>query len=114
MGLRIRRELLAAISRIRSEAIWWVFPQLEKMPVHNHDGVGGMHLYMPWWRFGKKNEFLRGYHIEFGGGRNMPGVGEIRLCVRGAGGLRRQPEAEMSQLVWHIHWIQRTRRDDSE
>ncbi len=53
------------------------FPQLEKMPVHNHDGVGGMHLYMPWWRFGQKNDFLRGYHIEFGGGRNMPGVGEF-------------------------------------
>lgn len=51
------------------------FPQLENFPVHNHDGVGGMHLYMPWWRFGQKNEFLRGYHIEFGGGRNMPGVG---------------------------------------
>ena len=51
------------------------FPQLEKMPAHNHDGVGGMHLYMPWWRFGQKNEFLRGYHIEFGGGRDMPGVG---------------------------------------
>jgi choline dehydrogenase-like flavoprotein len=51
------------------------FPQLEKMAPHNHDGVGGMHMYMPWWRFGKKNEFLRGYHIEFGGGRDMPGVG---------------------------------------
>ncbi|HEY2857965.1 MAG TPA: GMC family oxidoreductase, partial [Terracidiphilus sp.] len=51
------------------------FSQLENMPVHNHDGVGGMHMYMPWWRFGKKNEFLRGYHIEFGGGRDMPGVG---------------------------------------
>jgi choline dehydrogenase-like flavoprotein len=53
------------------------FPQLENMPIHNHDGVGGMHMYMPWWRFGKKNEFLRGYHIEFGGGRGMPGVGEF-------------------------------------
>ena len=53
------------------------FPQLENMPVHNHDGVGGMHLYMPWWRFGKKNEFLRGYHIEFGGGRDLPGVGSF-------------------------------------
>jgi choline dehydrogenase-like flavoprotein len=53
------------------------FPQLEKMPAHNHDGVGGMHMYMPWWRFGKKNDFLRGYHIEFGGGRGMPGVGEF-------------------------------------
>ncbi len=51
------------------------FPQLVNMPAHNHDGVGGMHMYMPWWRFGKKNEFLRGYHIEFGGGRDMPGVG---------------------------------------
>lgn len=51
------------------------FAQLENFPVHNHDGVGGMHLYMPWWRFGQKNEFMRGYHIEFGGGRGMPGVG---------------------------------------
>ena len=53
------------------------FPQLEKMPPHNHDGVGGMHLYMPWWKFDRKNDFLRGYHIEFGGGRGMPGVGEF-------------------------------------
>jgi choline dehydrogenase-like flavoprotein len=53
------------------------FPQLEKVPPHNHDGVGGMHLYMPWWKFGQKNDFLRGYHIEFGGGRHMPGVGEF-------------------------------------
>jgi choline dehydrogenase-like flavoprotein len=34
-------------------------------------------MYMPWWRFEKKNEFLRGYHIEFGGGRDMPGVGSF-------------------------------------
>jgi choline dehydrogenase-like flavoprotein len=54
-----------------------VFPQLAKMPPHNHDGVGGMHMYMPWWKFDRKNDFLRGYHIEFGGGRTMPGVGEF-------------------------------------
>jgi choline dehydrogenase-like flavoprotein len=53
------------------------FPQLEKVPAHNHDGVGGMHMYMPWWRFGKKNDFLRGYHIEFGGGRHMPAAGDF-------------------------------------
>ena len=53
------------------------FPQLEKLPAHNHDGVGGMHMYIPWWKFGRKNEFLRGYHIEFYGGRGMPGVGEF-------------------------------------
>ena len=53
------------------------FPQLEQIPPHNHDGVGGMHLYMPWWKYDRKNEFLRGYHIEFGGGRFMPSVGEF-------------------------------------
>jgi choline dehydrogenase-like flavoprotein len=53
------------------------FPQLLNMPAHNHDGVGGMHMYMPWWKFDRKNEFLRGYHIEFGGGRGMPGVGDF-------------------------------------
>jgi choline dehydrogenase-like flavoprotein len=52
------------------------FPQLQKVPPHNHDGVGGMHMYVPWWKYNRKNDFLRGYHIEFGGGRNMPGVGD--------------------------------------
>src|SRR6266850_170125 len=57
------------------------FPQLEKMPPHNHDGVGGMHMYMPWWKFDRKNDFPRGYHIEMSGGRDMPGVGMFHgLC----------------------------------
>lgn len=51
------------------------FPQMAKVPPHNHDGIGGMHMYMPWWKFDRKNDFPRGYHIEFGGGRHMPGVG---------------------------------------
>jgi choline dehydrogenase-like flavoprotein len=54
---------------------WGYFPQLEKIPPHNHDGAGGEHMYIPWWKFDRKNDFPRGYHIEFGGGRNMPGVG---------------------------------------
>ena len=58
------------------------FPQLEKMPPHNHDGVGGMHLYMPWWKFDRKNDFRRGYHIEFGGGRGMPHVGQFHGVAR--------------------------------
>jgi choline dehydrogenase-like flavoprotein len=53
------------------------FPFLEKMPPHNHDGVGGMHLYVPWWKFDRKNDFLRGYHIELWGGRDMPGAGQF-------------------------------------
>jgi choline dehydrogenase-like flavoprotein len=57
------------------------FEHLEKMPAHNHDGVGGMHMYLPWWKFDRRNEFLRGYHTEFGGGRGMPGVGDYDdLC----------------------------------
>jgi choline dehydrogenase-like flavoprotein len=44
---------------------------------HNEDGVGGAHLYMPWWLDNKKLDFPRGYHIEIGGGRRMPGAGFI-------------------------------------
>src|SRR4029077_18761319 len=58
------------------------FPQLEKVPPHNHDGVGGMHMYIPWWKFGDKNDFLRGYHIEFGGGRGMPRFGQFNSTCR--------------------------------
>jgi choline dehydrogenase-like flavoprotein len=57
------------------------FPQLEKMPPHNHDGTGGMHLYVPWWKYDRQNGFPRGYHIELGGGREMPFAGMFNdLC----------------------------------
>src|SRR5713101_1974146 len=60
---------------------WGEFPFLDKIPPHNHDGVGGMHMYIPWWKFDRKNDFPRGYHIELGGGRGMPGVGMFdSLC----------------------------------
>ena len=56
-------------------------PQLEKMPPHNHDGTGGMHMYIPWWKFDRQNDFPRGYHIELGGGREMPVAGMYdQLC----------------------------------
>ena len=70
-----------AVGRYLTDSVgsdgWGIIPQLEKMPPHNHDGVGGMHMYIPWWKFDRKNDFPRGYHIEFGGGREMPGVGEF-------------------------------------
>jgi choline dehydrogenase-like flavoprotein len=54
-------------------------PILEDLPPANEDGVGGMHLYMPWWLYQEqkagKLPFARGYHIEIGGGRGMPGAG---------------------------------------
>jgi choline dehydrogenase-like flavoprotein len=63
-----------------------IIPALEKMPPHNHDGTGGMHLYIPWWKFDRKNDFPRGYHIELGGGREMPGLGMFDgLCHREEG-----------------------------
>jgi choline dehydrogenase-like flavoprotein len=38
-------------------------------------------MYVPWWKFDRKNDFPRGYHIEIGGGREMPGVGMFdELC----------------------------------
>lgn len=54
-------------------------PRLEDMPPHNADGASAMHLYMPWWLYQEQAlgqlDFARGYHIEFGGGRKMPGYG---------------------------------------
>src|SRR5215471_473388 len=50
-------------------------PRLMDSIPHNEDGVGGMHLYMPWWLDNSKLDFPRGYHIEIGGGRHMPGAG---------------------------------------
>jgi choline dehydrogenase-like flavoprotein len=62
------------------------FPQLEKVSPHNHDGSGGNflpHVYIPWWKFDRKNEFLRGYHIEPGGGRFLPVAGDFDdVCER--------------------------------
>ncbi len=51
---------------------------------HNEDGVGGMHLYSPWWLDNRKLDFPRGYHIEVWGGRGMPGYGAL-------GGIHRYP-----------------------
>jgi choline dehydrogenase-like flavoprotein len=54
-------------------------PAMENLPPHNEDGAGGGHFYAPWWLYqeqkaGKLN-FARGYHIEMGGTRGMPGGG---------------------------------------
>jgi choline dehydrogenase-like flavoprotein len=50
-------------------------PAMMDMPPHNEDGVGGMHLFMPWWLDNRKLDFPRGYHIEPSGGRRMPSYG---------------------------------------
>jgi choline dehydrogenase-like flavoprotein len=50
-------------------------PHLMERKRYNEDGVGGMHVYIPWWEDNKKLDFARGYHIEFGGGMRMPSYG---------------------------------------
>lgn len=62
-------------------AVTGFLPILQDLPPQNEDGVGGMHLYMPWWLYkeqkANKMPFARGYHIEIGGGRSMPGSGAL-------------------------------------
>ncbi len=50
-------------------------PKLVGNIPHNEDGVGGGHLYMPWWLDNSKLDFPRGYHVEIWGGRGVPGYG---------------------------------------
>ena len=59
-------------------------PAMENHVTHNEDGVGGMHVYMPWWLDNKKLDFPRGYHIEVWGGLSQPGAGFM-------GGIQRYP-----------------------
>ncbi|RKR08006.1 choline dehydrogenase-like flavoprotein [Maribacter vaceletii] len=50
-------------------------PDLMNRKTYNEDGVGGMHVYTPWWLDNKKLDFPRGYHIEQWGGLGMPSYG---------------------------------------
>ena len=56
-------------------AMGGVLPQLFDRKRYNEDGVGGMHVYSPWWLDNKKLDFPRGYHIEYCGGQGMPAYG---------------------------------------
>jgi choline dehydrogenase-like flavoprotein len=50
-------------------------PALTDRDIYNEDGVGGLHVYTPWWLDNKKLDFPRGYHIEYWGGMGMPSYG---------------------------------------
>lgn len=50
-------------------------PDLMNRKRYNEDGVGGMHVYTPWWLDNKKLNFPRGYHLEVWGGMGMPSYG---------------------------------------
>ena len=59
-------------------------PKMVDHVPHNEDGVGGAHLYMPWWLDNRKLDFPRGYHIELWGGLGVPAYGFM-------GGIQRYP-----------------------
>ncbi len=59
-------------------------PKLVGRTIYNDDGVGGGHVYMPWWGDNAHLDFPRGYHIEVWGGRGQPGAGFF-------GGMHRYP-----------------------
>jgi len=56
-------------------ALGGVLPELFGRKRYNEDGVGGMHVYTPWWLDNKKLDFPRGYHIEYWGGFQQPAYG---------------------------------------
>ena len=75
-------------------------PALENLPPYHSDGAGGIHMYMPWWLYQEqlagKLGFARGYHVEFGGGKGMPGpgiFGGLENFTEGAYGKRFKEEA---------------------
>ena len=61
-------------------------PQMVDHVPHNEEGVGGAHIYMPWWADNRKLDFPRGYHIEVWGGLGQPSYGFM-------GGIHRYPGA---------------------
>ncbi|HWC52075.1 MAG TPA: GMC family oxidoreductase, partial [Chitinophagaceae bacterium] len=56
-------------------ALGGYLPKLFGRKRYNEDGVGGMHVYSPWWMDNKKLDFPRGYHIEYWGGMDQPSYG---------------------------------------
>ena len=52
-----------------------IMPDLIGRDRYNEDGVGGGHIYSPWWLDNAKQDFPRGYHLEYWGGMGMPSYG---------------------------------------
>jgi choline dehydrogenase-like flavoprotein len=52
-----------------------IIPDLIDRDRYNEDGVGGAHIYSPWWLDNAQQDFPRGYHLEYGGGMRMPSYG---------------------------------------
>lgn len=64
-------------------------PAMEDLPPYNEDGAGGLHVYSPWWKTRDHAAlgFPRGYHIEMGGGRQMPSMSSLSILNSTAPGV---------------------------
>jgi choline dehydrogenase-like flavoprotein len=83
-------------------------PALEGLPRYNSDGMGGSHLYVPWWLWEKKLDFPRGYHIELGGGYGMPGVGSFQdICAQHEGYGASLKKAILENYGTHVNFAGR-------
>lgn len=64
-------------------------PAFEGMPVHNEDGAGGPHAYVPWTLHDQNRKaelgFPGGYHLEFTTGRQMPSINVVNGIESRAG-----------------------------
>lgn len=84
-------------------------PALANLPRHNSDGIGGMHVYVPWWLLDdKKKNFPRGYHIELGGGFDMPMLGTFAgQCARHQGYGKKLKDTIREQYGSFVHFAGR-------
>jgi choline dehydrogenase-like flavoprotein len=84
-------------------------PALNNLPRHNSDGIGGMHVYVPWWLYGdKQKNFPRGYHIEISGGFDMPMLGTFGgQCARHEGYGKKLKDTIREQYGAMIHFAGR-------
>ena len=83
---------------------------------HNEDGVGGAHLYMPWWLDNKSLDFPRGYHIEIWGGLGAPSYGSMDgiQSYPSGGGYGKTTQGRLSEILWRHDRILRSGRADSQ
>ena len=94
-------------------------PILEDLPPQNEDGVGGMHMYMPWWLYKEqkagKMPFARGYHIETRRRPRHPGAGALggSHSILG-GGYGVELKRESAQDLRRQRALRRPRRNDPE
>ena len=68
-----------------TDVVGFIPSMVDHVP-HNEEGVGGGHVYMPWWLDNRKLGFPRGYHVEVWGGLGQPSYGFM-------GGIQRYPGA---------------------